>query len=73
MERISSEQTICGYPLYELIAFAQMCRREGIREGELKAFITNCQRAYDLIRRETQEAMFRSLQSQLDNYESTAQ
>ena len=72
MERINSETTICGYPLYDLLAFAQICRRENIQEDELKDFVNNCSKAYEIIKRETQQAMFDCIKSQLKNYESTA-
>lgn len=45
-------ETVCGYPLDELIMFARLCRQKGIRDDELHIFVKNCAWAYDIIQRE---------------------
>lgn len=40
-------KTVCGYPVNELVAFAELCRRHGITEDDLHDFCTNAVRGYE--------------------------
>lgn len=39
-------ERICGYPINELIFFAQMCRRHGISDDELHDFCVGAENGY---------------------------
>jgi hypothetical protein len=44
--------TVYGYPLNEIIAFANLCRRHEITEDDLHDFCTNAVRGYEAGRRD---------------------
>lgn len=41
-----SHYTVYGYPVRELIFFAQMCRRHGITEDELHGYCVSAEQGY---------------------------
>ena len=40
------DTTVCGYPVRELIAFALLCRREGIEEKDLHDYCVGVENGY---------------------------
>lgn len=60
-EEINSLQnqliTCRGYPVDELIVFADACRRMGVDEADLKFFAQNVKEAYRYVRHEWTRAM----------------
>ena len=40
-------EKVYGYPINELVAFANLCRRHGITEDDLHDFCTNAVRGYE--------------------------
>ena len=49
-------ETVCGYPLQELILFAQACRQNGVENQDLVSFAHDIVMIRDMVRRDLQEA-----------------
>lgn len=47
-----NKQTIYGYPLEDLLAFALACRQQGISNNDLSDFVNNLEFAFDVIETE---------------------
>lgn len=60
------EDTIYGYPLKELMLFAQCCRRQGITEDELHSFCLDAEAIYSFIKEEFDRSIEESLKSYFD-------
>ena len=57
-----SAATIEGFPVNDLILFAQVCRKNGVREKDLQAFAWNMEKALEIVRKEFDEALHRSME-----------
>lgn len=66
-------KTICGFPIEELILFADACRKQGITTEELHWFIGNVENAYnyaiDEVKKQNQKAIERCLSRFKENTE----
>ena len=60
------ENTIYGYPLKELMLFAQCCRRQGITEDELHSFCLDTEAIYSIIKEEFDRSIKESLEKCFD-------
>lgn len=49
-------ETVCGYPLQELVLFAQACRQNGVENQDLVSFAHDIVVIRDMVRRDLQEA-----------------
>lgn len=49
-------ETVCGYPLQELILFAQACRQNGVENQDLVSFAHDIVMIRDMVWRDLQEA-----------------
>ena len=49
-------ETVCGYPLRELVLFAQACRQNGVENQDLVSFAHDIVMIRDMVWRDLQEA-----------------
>lgn len=61
LQRVKTTDSIYGYPVNELIAFATACRRNGVEEKDLKTFANNAEFAYRAVEAETMAAFERAV------------
>ena len=63
LDNLPSVQTeLCyGYSIKELALFAAVCRKYGIEESDMKKFANNCERALEIVRKEQDEIIRRSI------------
>lgn len=59
------DETICGYPIRDLVIFADACRVAGVGPKELKEFVGNVEAAYDVVVKAMDEHLARSLEEYL--------
>ena len=45
-EDAEGRETCCGYPVRDLIVFAEACRRAGVEEKDLRLFVASADGAY---------------------------
>lgn len=57
--------TIYGYPINDLIIFADACRIAGVGPKELKDFVGNIETAYDVVAKAMDEHLARCLEEYL--------
>ena len=60
---IADDMEIFGYPIKDLVLFAEACRKKGIDETELKWFCTEMKTAYQMIADEFKKSLGDSLHS----------
>lgn len=46
MPQSPGDETICGYPIRDLVIFAEACRVAGVGPEDLKNFVRNIEAAY---------------------------
>ena len=71
-ENLEKGQTIYGYPAKDLVIFAEMCRRHGITEQELRDYCLNVEQGYTHGWEEQNREAKEQLQRMLDNIISHA-
>lgn len=54
-------ETVCGYPLQELVLFAQACRQNGVENQDLVSFAHDVVMIRDMVQRDLQEAAEKAL------------
>ena len=59
------DETIYGYPINDLIIFADACRVAGVGLKELKDFVGNIETAYDVVAKAMDEHLARCLKKYL--------
>lgn len=59
------DETICGYPIRDLIIFADACRVAGVGPKELKDFVGNVEVAYGVVAKAMDEHLARCLEEYL--------
>ena len=65
MPHSPGDETICGYPIRDLIIFADACRVAGVGPKELKEFVGNAEVAYDVVAKAMDEHLARCLEEYL--------
>jgi hypothetical protein len=61
LQRLKTTDTIYGYPVNELIAFAAACRENDVDEKDLKTFANNARFAFETVHAETEAAFQRAI------------
>lgn len=59
------DETIYGYPINDLVIFADACRVAGVGPKELKDFVGNIEAAYDVVAKAMDEHLARCLEEYL--------
>lgn len=59
------DETICGYPIRDLVIFADACRVAGVGPKELKDFVWNVEEAYSVVAKAMDEHLARCLEKYL--------
>lgn len=59
------DETICGYPIRDLVIFADACRVAGVGPIELKDFVGNVEAAYSVVAKAMDEHLARCLEKYL--------
>lgn len=59
------DETICGYPIRDLVVFADACRVAGVGPKELKDFVGNVEATYDAVVKAMDEHLVRCLEEYL--------
>ena len=54
--------TIEGFPVKDLMLFAMTCRKNRVAERDLQAFARNMEKALEIVRKEFDEALHRSME-----------
>lgn len=57
--------TIYGYPINDLVIFADACRVAGVEPKELKEFVGNVEKAYSVVAKAMDEHLARCLEEYL--------
>lgn len=65
MPQSSGDETIYGYPIRDLVIFADACRVAGVRSKELKDFVGNVEAAYSVVAKAMDEHLARCLEEYL--------
>jgi len=66
MIEFDENATICGYNVKELILFAQVCRKQGISEEDLHAFVTQSEWIYEVVSKTIENSLIESSQKFID-------
>lgn len=61
----TGDETICGYPINDLVIFADACRVAGVGPKELKDFVRNIETAYDVVAKAMDEYLAKCLEEYL--------
>ena len=61
LQRPKTTDTVYGYPVNELIAFAAACRENGVEEKDLKTFANNVRFAFEIVHAEAEAAFQRAM------------
>ena len=61
LQRVKTTDTLYGYPLPTLIAFAAACRENGVEEKDLKTFANNVRFAFEIVHAEAEAAFQRAI------------
>ena len=56
-----SAATIEGFPVKDLMLFAQVCRGYGVREKDLQTFARNMEKAFEIVRKEFDDSIQKSM------------
>ena len=65
MPQSPGDETIYGYPIRDLVIFADACRVAGVGPKELKEFVGNVEAAYDVVSKAMDEHLARCLEEYL--------
>ena len=56
---------IYGFPIEYIIAFACMCREEGITRDDMKTYITTLENAYEYTNKQLEKALLKSIKEMM--------
>lgn len=59
------DETICGYPIRDLVIFADACRVAGVGPKELKEFVGNVEATYSVVAKSMDEHLARCVERYL--------
>ena len=63
------EVTICGYPIRELVIFAEACRTQGVEIEQMKALSMNLEYAFEIIQKAMDKLWKDTLEARIhENY-----
>lgn len=65
MPQSPGDETIYGYPIRDLVIFADACRVAGVGPKELKDFVGNVEAAYSVVAKAMDEHLARCLEEYL--------
>lgn len=51
-------KTVYGYPIEDLIIFAQICRKNGVREEQLRDYKLTLETAFKILKEELEEKLW---------------